>query len=61
MSELKKVLMERDGLSDREADTEIAIARQELLDRLERGEMMDAMEICEDMFGLEPDYLEDLM
>ncbi len=61
MSEIKKILMQRDGLTNREAETEIEIARQELRDRLAGGDMMGAMETCGDLFGLEPDYLEELM
>ncbi len=59
MSRLKKVLMERDGLSDQEADVKIAECRDELYARLKEGELPH--DICEEFFGLEPDYLEDLV
>ena len=55
MSELKKVLMERDGISSKEADEVIADAKQRVWD----GE--DPEEVLADEFGLEPDYIFDLM
>jgi len=59
MTELKKVLMQRDGMSDLEAEEAIASARAELNHRLSNEE--DCEDICQDLFGLEPDYIFDLM
>jgi hypothetical protein len=56
---LKEVLMERDQLSEAEADSAIAEAKKELNDRLNAGEL--PFDICEELFGLEPDYLTDLI
>ena len=56
---IKQVLMDRDGLSEKEAKEAVASARGELLDRLSKGDM--PFDFCEEMFGLEPDYLEDLI
>ena len=56
MESLKEVLMRRDGLSGEEADEQIAEAR--LL--VELGEA-DPEELLHDEFGLEPDYVFDLM
>ena len=55
MRELKKVLMERDGISSKEADEVIADAKQRVWD----GE--DPEEVLADEFGLELDYIFDLM
>ena len=55
MRELKKVLMGRDGISSKEADEVIADAKQRVWD----GE--DPEEVLADEFGLEPDYIFDLM
>ena len=55
MSELKKVLMERDGIASKEADEVIADAKQRVWD----GE--DPEEVLADEFGLEPDYIFDLL
>jgi hypothetical protein len=58
---LKKVLMKRDGITSQEADELIAEAQEELDARLEDGDIEGAEAICEEFFGLEPDYLDDLM
>ena len=59
MQTIKQVLMVRDGISAEEADAEIEAAREDLFNRLEDGEM--PFDICGDWFGLEPDYIEDLI
>jgi len=59
MSELKKVLMERDGMTAEKADKEIARAKNALTARLEDGDM--PFDFMEEEYGLEPDYLEDLI
>jgi len=55
MYSIKETIMRRDGLSDAEA--------QDLLDEaiaaVEAG--MDAEDACAEFFGLEPDYLWDLI
>lgn len=56
---LKQVLMERDELTEAEAEEQIAIARQEVFERLEDGDL--PYDICEELFGLEPDFLEELI
>ena len=55
MSELKRILVERDGLSDQEANEQIANAKLRVLE----GE--NAEEILEYDFGVEPDYVFDIM
>jgi len=52
---LKAVIMRRDGLSAREAQTLIDEARE----RVAGGE--DPEEVLHDDFGLEPDYFWDLL
>lgn len=59
MDSLKNTLMKRDGISEEEAEEQIAVAREELNSRLENGEM--PFDICAEFFGLEPDYLVDLV
>lgn len=59
MKTIKEVLMERDGMSEKEADNLIAEAKQDFNDRLETGE--SPMDICEEWFGLEPDYLDEFL
>lgn len=59
--DIKSVLMARDGITAEEAQRQIAEARAELMDRLASGDIDGAYETCMDEFGLEPDYLEDLI
>lgn len=59
MTSIKSVLMRRDGMTADEADELIAEAKADLEARLAQGEM--PFDICEEWFGLEPDYLFDLM
>lgn len=60
METLKEVLMERDGITEEEADELIEEARMVLEEYIENGNIDNAYEICAEMFGLEPDYLLDL-
>lgn len=55
MESLREVLMRRDGLSGNEADEMIEYAKS----RVEDGE--DPEEVLYDEFGLEPDYIFDLI
>jgi len=57
---IKEILVERDGLSQEEAQSQIDDAKEQLNKYLEAGEMEDAYNICSDFFGLEPDYLDEL-
>lgn len=60
MESLKIVLMNRDGLTSNDADERIDGARKLLNGYLANGDMESAERICEDEFGLEPDYLIEL-
>ena len=59
MKTIKEVLMERDGMSEKEASDLIAEAKEDFNDRLENGG--NPMDICEEWFGLEPDYLDEFL
>jgi len=54
-----KVLMNRDGLSKEEAVAQVKECQADMMQRLEDGEM--PYDICEEYFGLEPDYLDDML
>ena len=56
MTELKQAIMQRDGLTSEEADELIDGARSMVLD-----EGMDPEEVLLEEFGLEPDYVFDLL
>ena len=59
MESIKEILMKRDGLTEKEALDLIADAKEDLHNRLQEGEMPD--DICQEWFGLEPDYIMELM
>lgn len=59
MLSIKQTIMNRDGMSEEEADELIAEARQDLHERLANDK--DAYDICEEWFGLEPDYIIELI
>lgn len=55
MYSIKEVLMRRDGISSEEANELIRYARA----RIDKGD--DPEEVLEEEFGLEPDYIFDLL
>jgi hypothetical protein len=61
MSSIKQILMQRDGLSAEEAEELIDDARDDMNYMLENGDIDGAYNVCQDHFGLEPDYLDELM
>lgn len=61
MKTIKHVLMRRDGMSDVEAQELISEARIQLREYLDDGDFEGAENICEEFFGLEPDYLMELL
>ena len=56
---IAEILMKRDGMSEDEARDMVEEAREDLSERLEGGEM--PFDICAEWFGLEPDYIDELM
>ena len=58
---LKQVLMRRDQLTSEEADEQIKEAAETLKVHLDEGDLESAFYICEEAFGLEPDYNEELL
>jgi len=61
LRDIKDILMERDGLSEEEAKDRILDAKAELQCLLEDGDLVAAEDICKDHFGLEPDYVIQLL
>jgi len=61
MSTIKEILMERDGESSESADKLIASAQRFFNECLESGDTESAYETCNTFFGLEPDYIHELM
>ena len=61
MNTIKQVLMQRDGLDEATADELIDDAREELQELLDNDIQDAAFHICQTHFGLEPDYLMELI
>lgn len=61
MKSIKQILMERDEMSEEEAEDLIEEAKEALLEYLDDEDIFSAENICEEFFGLEPDYLDELM
>jgi len=61
METIKEILMQRDGMSAEEAQAIIDEASEELQRRIADDDMEGAMGICDEYFGLEPDYLDELL
>ena len=58
MNDIKEVLMQRAGLSAKEAEAEVKDGQEEIMQLLEQGE--SPFDYCE-RWGLEPDYLLDML
>ena len=58
---IKQILIERDGMTAEEADELIAQAKAQLEEYLEEGDFAGYENICEEFFGLEPDFLDELL
>jgi len=58
---IKEVLIKRDGMLGDAADELIEEAKEQLTKYLTDGDIDLAERICEEYFGLEPDYLDELM
>jgi hypothetical protein len=55
---VKSILMDRDNMSEGEAEELIIDFKSEMKTLLEEGPSLDELEtLLEDYFGLEPDYL----
>ena len=59
METIKEILMRKYIMTADGAEAVIQEAAKDLADRLENGE--DADDICQEWFGLEPDYLFELI
>jgi len=61
METIKQILMRRDNMIKEEAEELILEAQVALKRYLEDGEIELAENICVEFFGLEPDYLDELI
>lgn len=61
MKSIKETIMERDGLTEMEADQLIKEAKADFNESIACADLESAENICADWFGLESDYLFDLL
>ena len=61
MNKIARVLMKRDGMTYEEANNLIDEAKEALQNYLDEGDSFGAENVCEEFFGLEPDYLDELI
>ena len=61
MKEIIRILMRRDGLTYEEAKETYEDCRSEIMDALEGTSCLSPDEVLQDMLGLEPDYIFDLI
>lgn len=58
---LKEILIERDGMAEHEAEHQVDLARREIEEIIEDGDLDEAENYMKEEFGLEPDYLEEFL
>jgi hypothetical protein len=61
METIKQVLIRRDDIGEKEAEELIQQAKEQLQEYIDEGDMESAYNICEEFFGLEPDYIMELI
>lgn len=59
MNQIVKILMERDEITEEVATDIFNMAKEDLEERMDAGEM--PMDICMEWFRLEPDYIFELL
>jgi len=61
MESIKEILIRRDNMTEEEASKVIEEAQADLQTYLNEGDMEGAENICQEYFGLEPDYIHELI
>lgn len=56
-----QILVRRDNMSESDAKDLIEEARDQMFTYLANDDMASAEDICSEYFGLEPDYIDELM
>lgn len=58
---IKQILIRRDNMTEDEAENLIDEAKEAINEYLDNQDMDSAYDVCEEYFGLEPDYLDELI
>lgn len=61
MRSIKEILMDRDGMTAEDAEEQIESAKEALQEYFAEGREDLVEDVCAEYFGLEPDYLMELM
>ena len=61
METIKQILMRRDNMTESDADDLIQQAYEAFYDYVAAGDNNYAEDVCSEFFGLDPDYLEELL
>lgn len=61
MNRVVKILMERDGMSEKEANDLLDVVRNDIDVCLADGDFDGVEDVIASMLGLEPDYIPDIM
>jgi len=61
MEHITDVLVRRDGITEEEAERQVADFREEIDDMIMEGDLEGIEDALMDDFGLEPDYLMDIL
>lgn len=61
MEHITDVLVSRDGITEEEAEQRVADFREEIDDLIMEGDLEGIEDALMDDFGLEPDYLMDIL
>lgn len=61
MKPLKQTLIERDNLTEQEAEKRVDEVKQVLYNHIDNGDLDEAFNVCMNELGLEPDYIMDLI
>ena len=61
MNRIEKILMDRDGLSKREARERVEECREAVFAALDDGDDWEVDDIMLDYLGLEPDYIDEIL
>ena len=61
MESIKEILIRRDNMTEKEARKLILEAKNQLQEYLDDEDLESAYDICNEYFGLEPDYIMELI
>lgn len=61
MQSLVETLIARDKISREQAEADIAECKAEMLEAIDSGDFFEAEEIFAEWFGLEPDYMFEIL